>query len=118
MPWLENRSASSYMKQPRNCHMQFFRHVLSPLGAYNCPVYRNQPHGRLGNKEAYASEESFDETRKRTAELIDSFDASEQCKEVACLYNHANWWMESLVRNPEALDDIKGNDDMPLDFFL
>ena len=38
----------------RQCHMQFFRQVLSPLGLYNCPVYRNQDHGRLGDKNAVA----------------------------------------------------------------
>ena len=37
-------------KQPQQCHMQFFRQVLSPLGLYNCPVYRNQDHGMLGEQ--------------------------------------------------------------------
>ncbi|MBN2492704.1 MAG: radical SAM protein, partial [Planctomycetes bacterium] len=29
---LENRSYRNYTRQPRQCHMQFFRQVLSPLG--------------------------------------------------------------------------------------
>ena len=103
---------------PHTCHMQFFRQVLSPLGMYNCPVYRNQPHGRVGGKEAYATQGAYDATRADTAGLISSFDATEQCKEVTCLYNHANWWMEEMVNNPEAIDGIGVSDDMPEDFFL
>jgi len=104
---LENRSAADYREQPRHCHMQFFRQVLSPLGMYNCPVYRNQPHGRVGPKEAYATEAEYDATRARTAALIESFDAHHECREVTCLYNHVNWWMEDLVRNPEKLDALE-----------
>ena len=57
---LENGTYADYTNQPTTCHMQFFRQVLSPLGVYNCPVYRNQPHGHIGNKEAYATIESYD----------------------------------------------------------
>ena len=115
---LENRSFRNYTQQPHTCHMQFFRQVLSPLGMYNCPVYRNQPHGRLGHKEAYATAEAMDETRAKTANLIETFDATHQCKEVTCLYNHANWWMEELINNPELIDGVEPKDDGPLDYFL
>ncbi len=104
---LENRSYRNYTEQPHNCHMQFFRQVLSPLGMYNCPVYRNQGHGFLGTKEAYADPPTFDDTRAKTAGLIGSFDATHECSEVTCLYNHVNWWLEDLVRNPEKLDGIE-----------
>jgi wyosine [tRNA(Phe)-imidazoG37] synthetase (radical SAM superfamily) len=104
---LENRSAESYMRQPHHCHMQFFRQVLSPLGMYNCPVYRNQPHGCVGPKDAYATSDEYDATRGRTAGLIQSFDAHHECREVTCLYNHVNWWIEDLVRHPEKLDVIE-----------
>lgn len=115
---LENKSTSNYTQQPKQCHMQFFRQVLSPLGMYNCPVYRNQPHGKLGGKEAYASEEEFAETRGLTAELIQNFNATQQCKEVTCLYNHANWWMEDMIENPEKIESIDPRTDGPLDYFL
>ncbi|MHC4450966.1 MAG: hypothetical protein ACYS0E_12650, partial [Planctomycetota bacterium] len=104
---LENRSAENYMRQPHHCHMQFFRQVLSPLGMYNCPVYRNQPHGCVGPKDAYATSDEYDATRGRTAGLIQSFDAHHECREVTCLYNHVNWWIEDLVRHPEKLDVIE-----------
>ncbi len=115
---LENRSFRNYTVQPHNCHMQSFRQVLSPLGMYNCPVYRNQPHGRLGGKDAYASDEAYAETRESCASLIGSFDATEECKEVTCLYNHANWWLESLIENPRLIDEVTPNDAIAPDFFL
>ena len=99
--------------------MQFFRQVLSPLGMYNCPVYRNQPHGFIGTKEAYADSEHDRETRKKTAELIRSFDATTECSEVTCLYNHVNWWLESLIENPALLDDVEETPaDTEPDYFL
>ncbi|MGE3964775.1 MAG: radical SAM protein [Planctomycetota bacterium] len=115
---LENRSFQNYTQQPHECHMQFFRQVLSPLGMYNCPVYRNQPHGRLGGKEAYATDVDFQQIRGKTAELIQSFDATHQCKEVTCLYNHANWWIENLIEHPEELDRLEARGDGPADYFL
>ncbi len=115
---LENRSHESYTNQPKTCHMQFFRQVLSPLGMYNCPVYRNQPHGRIGGKDSYASTENFNETRERTATLIDQFNATKQCKEVSCLYNHVNWWIEDLIQYPEKLDSVVPLIDSEPDYFL
>ncbi|MBN1441776.1 MAG: radical SAM protein [Planctomycetes bacterium] len=115
---LENRSYRNYTQQPATCHMQFFRQVLSPLGTYNCPVYRNQPHGRIGDKDAYASEERSLETRSSLARLIDTFDASRECSEVTCLYNHVNWWIEDLIRSPEKLDAIAAVDREDPDYFL
>jgi len=67
---LENRSHGDFSTQPHQCHLQFFRQVLSPLGMYNCPVYRNQAHGRLGTKDAYATTAGYESTRMSTAELI------------------------------------------------
>ncbi|MEM8883437.1 MAG: radical SAM protein [Planctomycetota bacterium] len=104
---LENRSFRNYTQQPHHCHMQFFRQVLSPLGMYNCPVYRNQPHGQVGPKDAYADVDGYDATRARTAGLVESFDANHQCREVTCLYNHVNWWIEDLVAHPEKLDALE-----------
>ena len=115
---LENRSWHTYTEQPRHCHMQFFRQVLSPLGMYNCPVYRNQPHGKLGVKEAYSSPEHLAQTRAETGRLIRDFDANQQCKHVSCLYNHVNWWLEDLVQNPHKLDELQAASMKEPDFFL
>src|SRR5690606_41569052 len=57
----------SLSQQPKQCHMQFFRQVLSPLGMFNCPVYRNQDHGRLGDNNAVADVPPYEVTRRTTA---------------------------------------------------
>lgn len=103
---LENGTFRSYRHQPRNCHMQWFRQVVSPLGLYNCPVYRNQKHGQVGEKHGYSNEVEMSVVQKNTFKLIQTFDATEQCKEVTCLYNHVNWFIEDLVQHPEKLDAL------------
>ena len=105
-------------KQPQQCHMQFFRQVLSPLGLYNCPVYRNQDHGELGDKNAAADELAYDATRARTATLIRDFNATTSCEKVTCLYNDVNWWIERLIENPEQLDQLAVSGDGAPDYFL
>ncbi len=108
----------SLAKQPRQCHMQFFRQVLSPLGLYNCPVYRNQEHGLLGDKNAVADELSYEVTRATTASLIKSFNATSNCEKVTCLYNDVNWWIEHLIENPAELAELKTDFDAEPDYFL
>ena len=105
-------------KQPQQCHMQFFRQVLSPLGLYNCPVYRNQDHGKLGDKNAAANELAYDATRGRTAQLIRDFNATTNCEKVTCLYNDVNWWIERLIENPEQLEQLATIESEAPDYFL
>ncbi len=105
-------------KQPQQCHMQFFRQVLSPLGLYNCPVYRNQDHGRLGDKNAAADELAYDATRAQTGDLIRTFNATTSCEKVTCLYNDVNWWIERLIKNPEQLEQLQASPDAAPDYFL
>ncbi|MCA8959035.1 MAG: radical SAM protein [Planctomycetes bacterium] len=114
---LENQSYANYTKQPRQCHFTYFRQVLSPLGLYNCPVYRHVEQAKLGGKHSYATEESAAETRANVGRLIQSFDASCECKEVTCLYNSANWMVEDLIQNPEKLDQLEPAPERN-DFFL
>jgi organic radical activating enzyme len=105
-------------KQPKQCHMQFFRQVVSPLGTYNCPVYRNQDHGRLGDKNANANELAYDATRGVTAEMVQTFNATSNCEKVTCLYNDVNWWVEHLIANPAELDQLKTDASATPDYFL
>ena len=108
----------SLAKQPQQCHMQFFRQVLSPLGLYNCPVYRNQDHGKLGDKNANADELAYDATRGVTADLVKNFNATVTCEKVTCLYNDVNWWIEKLIANPEELANLKWDEAGEPDYFL
>lgn len=105
-------------KQPQQCHMQFFRQVLSPLGLYNCPVYRNQDHGKLGEKNAAADVQAYDATRAQTATLIRDFNATVACEKVTCLYNDVNWWIERLIENPEQLEQLATTGNEAPDYFL
>jgi wyosine [tRNA(Phe)-imidazoG37] synthetase (radical SAM superfamily) len=104
--------------QPKQCHMQFFRQVLSPLGLYNCPVYRNQEHGRLGDKNAVADELSYEATRGVTAGLLDTFNATSNCEKVTCLYNDVNWWVEHLIEHPDQLANLQTDASAVPDYFL
>ena len=113
-----SRQFEQFGQQPRQCHMQFYRQVLSPLGTYNCPVYRHQRHGRLGDRDAYADLAKFGETRASVAQRIDTFNATITCAEVTCLYNNANWWIEDLIAKPEQLDLLEADTESAPDYFL
>ena len=114
---LENGTYMNYTEQPHNCHMQYFRQVLSPLGVFNCPVYRHVPQALLGDKHSYSTKEGLESTQKNTLRLIEAFDATKECKDVTCLYNHANWFIENLIRHPEKLDSLDSSFDRN-DYFL
>lgn len=114
---LENGTYQNYTNQPRNCHMQFFRQVLSPLGVFNCPVYRHVPQAKVGEKHSYADLPSLQTAQRSTLRLIETFDAREECKEVTCLYNHVNWFLEDLIEHPEKLDSLQASPERN-DFFL
>lgn len=114
---LQNGTYVDYLNQPRTCHMTFFRQVLSPLGAFHCPVYRNVDAGRLGSRSAYASATAADATAAETLRVIDSFDASTECQSVTCLYNDANWFIEGLIEDPASVGGLVPGDERA-DFFL
>lgn len=114
---LENGTYMNYTEQPHNCHMQYFRQVLSPLGVFNCPVYRHVPQALLGGKHAYATDKALKATQKNTLRLIEAFDAKRECKDVTCLYNHANWFIEELINHPEKLASLDSGFDRN-DYFL
>ncbi len=110
--------AGRFTDQPANCHMQFFRQVLSPLGIFNCPAYRNQPHGRIADKAGYESADDFRQTVAATSRLIRHFNATRECKEVICLYHDVNWWIEDLIEHPEKLAALGAVPTEVPDFFL
>ncbi len=102
--FLENL-AEKYQNQPKRCHMNYFRQVLSPLGTFACPVYRNVKNAKIGTKNAFEDNMQFEETSKNMVELIDNFDASKICKNVVCLYNEANWEIENRIDKKQHLED-------------
>ncbi len=115
---LSGEKSTDNVGQPQRCHMQFFRQILSPLGTYNCPVYRNQPHGQLGKKDGYADAEGYAGVRESCTRMIHDFNATKECENVTCLYNHVNWWFEDLIKNPEKLDSLIPHTPEEEDYFL
>ena len=97
--------------------MQALRQVLTPLGVFNCPGYRGAPHGRIEDSEAYCDSNAIKKTVLQLSEILDQFDASEQCANVTCLYHSTNWWLQELIDRPEELEKIEPTDDTT-DFFL
>jgi sulfatase maturation enzyme AslB (radical SAM superfamily) len=103
--------------QPTRCHMQAFRQVLSPTGLFNCPAHRGVEKARLGPADAYAGADAAQRAGKHLARSLDRFDASRECRDVTCLYNGVNWWLEKLTRDPHGeIETLAG--DEPLDCFL
>jgi hypothetical protein len=86
-----------YMRQPRTCHMQMLRQVVTPLGTFNCPAHRGVPKARLGDHDLWAVPAAG---QHATQGVLARFDASVECQKVTCLYHGANWWIEELVGDP------------------
>ncbi|MCA8920721.1 MAG: radical SAM protein [Planctomycetes bacterium] len=113
---LENGTYRNYTEQPKTCHMTFFRQVLSPLGTYNCPVYRHVAHAKVGENDAYAPDAQR-ATLHSTMKLIQDFNATTECREVTCLYNHVNWFVEDMIEHPEKLEALQPSAERN-DYFL
>ncbi len=98
---LEEGNWEESTRQPKTCHMQALRQVLTPTGLFNCPAHRGVEKARLGTSTAYSGQEDAAKTGLALAESLDTFDASHECREVTCLYHTSNWWIEDLIENPE-----------------
>jgi sulfatase maturation enzyme AslB (radical SAM superfamily) len=114
---LEAESWRDYTRQPRICHMQALRQVLTPTGLFNCPAHRGVEKARIGGSDAFADAAMASRTGERLGELMDRFDASRECGEVTCLYNGVNWWLEKMVEDPREQVEIEPGDERH-DFFL
>lgn len=114
---LEDGSWQEYTKQPRTCHMQALRQVLTPMGLYNCPAHRGVEKAKVSDRRAYATDDTARDTGGKLANMLDGFDASQECQEVTCLYNGVNWWIEKLVNDP-TLDVESEIGEERLDYFL
>lgn len=99
--------------QPRECHMQQFRHVLSPAGIFACPAHRGNRSSLLAGPAGYSSPGAFQETARAAELQIQRFDAAVECSAVTCIYNETNWWLESLVSSREPVHPSVAGD-----FFL
>jgi hypothetical protein len=97
-------------------------HAALPAGALaarpvQLPGLSARGQGALGDKHAWADEASIAATQENTARLIHGFNAAHECREVTCLYNNANWFIEDLIRHPEKLDEMVPQEERE-DWFL
>ncbi|MCE9553826.1 MAG: radical SAM protein [Planctomycetes bacterium] len=114
---LEEQSWQKYTKQPKNCHMQAMRQVLTPHGVFNCPAYRSVPMAMIADRRGYRDEEQVKQTQQKLGDMIVRFDAAHECSNVTCLYNATNWWIQDLVDHPEKLAALTPQADRN-DYFL
>jgi wyosine [tRNA(Phe)-imidazoG37] synthetase (radical SAM superfamily) len=114
---LEEGTWRRFTRQPRTCHMQALRQVLTPTGLYNCPAHRGVEKAKIAERDAYKDDASAHATQQGTLEILDRFDASHECRNVTCLYHDVNWWLEELIADPSIdLEDEIGAE--KLDYFL
>jgi MoaA/NifB/PqqE/SkfB family radical SAM enzyme len=102
-----NQETSQIKRQPKKCHMQFFRTVVTPSGIFHCPAFRGVEVARIGDPDGYLSEKKLKESLKRTAQSILTYDAEEECKEVGCFYHRTNWWLEEFIQSKEDICKIE-----------
>jgi MoaA/NifB/PqqE/SkfB family radical SAM enzyme len=114
---LEEGSWREFTHQPRVCHMQALRQVLTPMGTFNCPAHRGVEKARIGGSDAYADAAMAQLTTGQLGDLMDRFDASHECRDVTCLYNGVNWWLEKMIEDPRDAIAIPPGDER-FDFFL
>jgi MoaA/NifB/PqqE/SkfB family radical SAM enzyme len=111
-----NRETDQIKRQPKRCHMQFFRTVVTPFGIFHCPAFRGVEEARIGEPEGYLSETKFKKSLKRTAQSIMTFDAEKECEDVGCFYNRTNWWLEEFIHSKEEIHELEKVEDD--NFFL
>lgn len=114
---LEQGNWKEYTKQPRVCHMQALRQVLTPTGLYNCPAHRGERKALITGPQAFRDEAAARSTGNGLLQLMDRFDASYECREVTCLYNGVNWWLEKMIADPREDAELAGSAER-FDYFL
>ncbi len=106
-----SQETSQIKKQPKRCHMQFFRTVVTPSGIFHCPAFRGVEEARIGDIDGYLSAKKFKDSLNRTAQSILTYDAQEECKDVGCFYHRANWWLEEFIHSKEDIEALEKVED-------
>ncbi len=115
---LEAGNWRDFTNQPQVCHMQALRQVLTPTGLYNCPAYRGVDRARIAGKDAFGTDALSAGTMSALCTQLETFDAHTECKDVTCLYNDVNWWLDGLVKSDDDLDAMALAGDERVDYFL
>lgn len=100
-------SFQEFKKQPRYCHIQLFRTIVSPIGIFHCPALRGDERAKIGDAYGLLDEKKFiDMVRKNYNNLL-NFNASSICKDVVCFYNRVNNWIEEFIESNKDVKAIK-----------
>ncbi len=94
-------------RQPRTCHAQFFRTVVTPSGIFHCPAFRGVDKAKISEFNGYNEENKFNDTQQHLAHSIANFNAEQECSVIACFYHHSNWWIENFIHSNKNLDEIE-----------
>jgi organic radical activating enzyme len=113
---LEDGSWRDFTNQPKMCHMQALHQVLTPTGVYNCPTYRGIERAKIANKDGYKDGDTAKETNQGVANILERFNAHLECAQISCMYNAANWWLESAVSGES--DVVIDPSEERFDYFL
>jgi MoaA/NifB/PqqE/SkfB family radical SAM enzyme len=111
-----NQETGKIKKQPRSCHMQFFRTVVTATGVFHCPAFRGIEKAKIAERDGYLTEAEFDRSLKSTAKSILTFNAEEECQVVGCFYNDTNWWLEDFIHSKKDINELEKVEDN--NFFL
>jgi hypothetical protein len=111
-----NQETERIKRQPKKCHMQYFRTVVTPFGIYHCPAFRGIDIAKIGERDGYLSEEKFRESLQTIARSIRTFEAERECRDVGCFYNDTNWWLENFIHSDQGIHDLDQMEDD--NFFL
>jgi ADP-heptose:LPS heptosyltransferase len=74
--------------------------VLTPMGRTTAPRTAAVDKARIGGTGRVLRRGDGADHRRPARRLMDRFDASHECREVTCLYNGVNWWLEKMDRRP------------------
>jgi MoaA/NifB/PqqE/SkfB family radical SAM enzyme len=102
-----NQEIVEIKRQPKKCHMQFFRTVVSPSGIFHCPAFRGVGKAKIAESDGYVTEHKFEESLQTLARSITAFDAEEECKVVACFYHHVNWWLANFIHSGRDISELE-----------
>lgn len=122
----------AFTDQPKVCHMQALRQVVSPLGVFNCPAHRGIGKARLGDADGWLPVEGAESNSDTKAEVkeatppaqagtcdsLTTFDAHKECAEVTCLYHPVNHWIEGLIASDKDPEDLIEPGPEQHDYFL
>jgi len=109
-------ATTDFMSQPKHCHIQVFKHILTPSGIYHCSAYRGFEKAKIGEHEGVINKKYLGKTILDNYRNLINFNPEKQCRGVVCFRNRANRWIEDFIESGRSVNEIKACEDD--NFFL